>query len=233
MNKGHIEDFKSIASIDSDMSEATRRHGGRGQQTVTPIGEFNPAFGESDEAFEMSPASSNNRESEGIDGDIMMTDMINGNANQHIEDSGDNVSVASTDTYKSGTSMSSELEKSLRDQLPSHLYKEMRSMPSARGRMIRGEGPTPIGTPHLGGRSVRNRRSVRGLDERGFDLDVEGAQQHDEIRNRRISNKKEKFGYVRAWFVQVVNVHGFVHGCLQQLLGVPIFKSFTASTTRR
>lgn len=45
MENGHREQFQSLQSMDSDMSEATRRHGARSQQSIAPNGQFNPAFG--------------------------------------------------------------------------------------------------------------------------------------------------------------------------------------------
>ena len=94
--------------------------------------------------------------------------------------------------------MSDEVEENLRVQLPSHMFKAIRSLPSARGRIIRGEGPTPIGTPHLGGRLVRNRYQSsmrRELDERDFALmagDNMDAQPHEEIRNMATSLSRKK-----------------------------------------
>jgi hypothetical protein len=45
MDRQHIEDFKSLASMDSDLSDASRRHGPTDQRIHAPNGQFNPAFG--------------------------------------------------------------------------------------------------------------------------------------------------------------------------------------------
>ena len=45
MENERVEQFQSLQSMDSDMSEASRRHGARSQQGITPNRQFNLAFG--------------------------------------------------------------------------------------------------------------------------------------------------------------------------------------------
>jgi hypothetical protein len=85
--------------------------------------------------------------------------------------------------------MSSAIEDEMRESLPSHLFKEIRNLPSAkaRGRIIR-EGRTPQG-------SVRHRQqhSVRrGLDETDFALMGGEDQSHGEIRHMATSLDRKK-----------------------------------------
>ena len=96
----------------------------------------------------------------------------------------------STDTYQSGTSMSS-VEAELRENLPSQLFREIRNLPSAKTRRkIIQEGRTPQGT-------VRHRHpgSVRGgLDETDFVLmaDEHQAYSHEGIRHMATSLDRKK-----------------------------------------
>ena len=45
MENSHVQDFKSLDSMDSNLSETTRRHGARNHNRIAPNGQFNPAFG--------------------------------------------------------------------------------------------------------------------------------------------------------------------------------------------
>jgi hypothetical protein len=45
MEDRHVEDFKSLESIDSGLSDTTRSHGPRNQHRIAPSGQLNPAFG--------------------------------------------------------------------------------------------------------------------------------------------------------------------------------------------
>ena len=87
--------------------------------------------------------------------------------------------------------MSSDIQENLKECLPSHLFKEIRNMPSAKGRrkIIR-EGTTPEGT-------VRNRHpsSVHhGLDETDFVLmgETEMIHPQEEIRHMATSLDRKK-----------------------------------------
>ncbi|CAB3989408.1 Transmembrane channel 5 [Paramuricea clavata] len=202
MEDRHVEDFKSLESIDSGLSDATRRHGPRNQHRIAPSGQLNPAFGTSDEHMEMSAMNGNHRP--GSHEDVMMTDMLTdmtfANGSQQMRDDdnmsqgskdGDDESIASTDTYQSGTSMSSELQQDLKESLPSHLFREIRNLPSAKRRKIIQERATPEG----GSLRHRPQHSIRrGLDETDFVLmGEEGeAQAHEEIRHMATSLDRKK-----------------------------------------
>jgi hypothetical protein len=110
--------------------------------------------------------------------------------------------IISTDTYQSGTSMSSELQQDLRESLPSHLFREIRNLPSAKRRKIIQERATPEG----GSLRHRPQRSIRrGLDETDFVLmGEEGeAQAQEEIRHMATSLDRKKIALY-------VNMHSMV-----------------------
>ena len=98
--------------------------------------------------------------------------------------------------------MSSEIEQELRESLPSHLFREIRNLPSARTRRkIIQEGRTPEG-------SVRHRHQSsvrRGLDETDFVLMGEQDQAHpqEEIRHMATSLDRKKVALC-------VNTYGIV-----------------------
>lgn len=110
-----------------------------------------------------------------------MVDIDNMTSKKH----GDDLSINSTDTYSSTESISRN--RSLRESLPSHLFKEVRAMPSAKGAR----------------KSIRNTDSARyrrqgsarsGIDEPDFvNLTVEDAQNHrEEIKHMATSLKRKK-----------------------------------------
>ena len=113
--------------------------------------------------------------------DMMMTDM---NEYPPVAD-GDEVSITSTDTYSSTGSI---WGRDLRESLPSHLFKEIRALPSAKGarKSIRNTG------------SARNRRqggsAKSSTDETDFvHMSAEDTlNQKSEIRHMATSLEKKK-----------------------------------------
>ena len=121
--------------------------------------------------------------------DMMMTDM---NEYPPVAD-GDEVSITSTDTYSSTGSI---WGRDLRESLPSHLFKEIRALPSAKGarKSIRNTG------------SARNRRqggsAKSSTDETDFvHMSAEDTlNQKSEIRHMATSlEKKKNVLYVKCW----------------------------------
>ena len=97
---------------------------------------------------------------------------------------GDEVSITSTDTY---TSTDSNWERDLKGSLPSHLFKEIRALPSAKGarKSIRNTG------------SARNRRqgsAKSSTDETDFvNISAEDTlNQRNEIKHMATSLEKKK-----------------------------------------
>ena len=102
--------------------------------------------------------------------------------------------------------MSSELQQDLRESLPSHLFREIRNLPSAKRRKIIQERAAPEGSlRHRPQRSIR-----RGLDETDFVLmGEEGeAQAQEEIRHMATSLDRKKIAlYVNMHALTIKKSH--------------------------
>ena len=87
--------------------------------------------------------------------------------------------------------MSSEVQKELKENLPSHLFREIRNLPSAKRRKIIADAQTS----ESGISRHRHQSSVRrGLDETDFVLmgDPDMAQPQHEIRHMATSLDRKK-----------------------------------------